>query len=435
MCVGTDHSGVTGMIRALGLKPCCYPLLLNFFHSRAWSSADLTRAWVTWVVRVFGTFKINDRRVLIADGIKVPKEGRKMPAVKSLHQESESNSKREYIMGHSFQAVGLLFVAGALAWCVPLASRIHEGVKFTNRDKRTLARKLAELIGEVVVHIGKTYLVGDAYYACAPLARWLCNHGHHLVTRVKHNSVGNAPVATLPADSPRRGRPRKYGEKLHLWDLFKKQGSFKHIPSPLHKEHGTIIAYCCVDLLWKPLGRLVRFVAVSHPRGGRWILMSTDTGLDPVSIILMYGCRARIEVSFKVAIKTVGTYSYRFWMMAMERIKRCSGTQHLHCQPDWYRQAVKQKLEDYHKYVAVGIVAQGVLQFLSTFHCQEVWTSFRSWLRTTPSNGFPSEATVSSALSSALPEFLASRGKGSALRKLLTDHADPRIAPVYMRAS
>jgi hypothetical protein len=48
------------------------------------------------------------RLVLVGDGIKIPKRGKKMPAVKLLHQQSESNTKPEYIMGHSLQAVGLL---------------------------------------------------------------------------------------------------------------------------------------------------------------------------------------------------------------------------------------------------------------------------------------------------------------------------------------
>jgi hypothetical protein len=43
--------------------------------------------------------------VFVADGLKIAKEGKKMPAVKCLHQESQNNSKAEYIMGHSFQVI------------------------------------------------------------------------------------------------------------------------------------------------------------------------------------------------------------------------------------------------------------------------------------------------------------------------------------------
>jgi hypothetical protein len=67
-----------------------------------------------------------------------------MPAVKKLHQSSENNSKATYIFGHSFQALGLL-VCGPLGHLlsVPLTSHIHEGVVFSNRDRRTLLDKPA----------------------------------------------------------------------------------------------------------------------------------------------------------------------------------------------------------------------------------------------------------------------------------------------------
>ncbi len=39
---------------------------------------------------------VNGRLLLVGDGLKVPKEGRKMPAVKKLHQESSSNTKPPY---------------------------------------------------------------------------------------------------------------------------------------------------------------------------------------------------------------------------------------------------------------------------------------------------------------------------------------------------
>ena len=52
--------------------------------------------------------RVNGRVILAGDGIKVAKSGKKKPAVKLLHRSSESNTKPEYIMGHSLQAVSLL---------------------------------------------------------------------------------------------------------------------------------------------------------------------------------------------------------------------------------------------------------------------------------------------------------------------------------------
>ena len=42
-----------------------------------------------------------------------------MPAVKYLHQQSASNTKPEYIMGHSLQAISLFVHSGALRSTLP----------------------------------------------------------------------------------------------------------------------------------------------------------------------------------------------------------------------------------------------------------------------------------------------------------------------------
>jgi hypothetical protein len=61
-----------------------------------------------------------------------------MPGVKKLHQESESNTKPEYIFGHSCQVLALAVRAARGYFALPLVGGIHEGVVFSNRDRRTL---------------------------------------------------------------------------------------------------------------------------------------------------------------------------------------------------------------------------------------------------------------------------------------------------------
>ena len=68
-----------------------------------------------------------------------------MPAVKSLHVESGNNSKPEFIMGHSFQAISLLVHAGLNRMtAVPLASRIHEGIVTKSSWVRSEERRVGK---------------------------------------------------------------------------------------------------------------------------------------------------------------------------------------------------------------------------------------------------------------------------------------------------
>ena len=109
LTVRTDNLGVTSIVRALGLRGRFYDNLLDNFHSTGIGLDKMSVLWTKVVLRLFpGLILVNHRLVLVGDGIKVAKQGRKMPAVKLLHQESESNTKAEYIMGHSFQSIAIL---------------------------------------------------------------------------------------------------------------------------------------------------------------------------------------------------------------------------------------------------------------------------------------------------------------------------------------
>jgi len=78
--------GVTRLVRACFLKGTKYPRLLYLFHSPAVHLQKLTALWVRLALRLFCPVTFADYILLIADGLKVPKEGKKMPAVKKLHQ-------------------------------------------------------------------------------------------------------------------------------------------------------------------------------------------------------------------------------------------------------------------------------------------------------------------------------------------------------------
>ena len=145
--VRSDMLGVTSIVRALNLNARYYNALVDHFHSAAVKLDQLTTLWAHLVLRLFPQpVRINGRHVLVGDGIKVPKCGRKMPAVKLLHQQSEANTKPEYIMGHSLQAVGILVHAASSFFAIPLAIRIHEGLVWSNRDRRTLLDKMLVLL-------------------------------------------------------------------------------------------------------------------------------------------------------------------------------------------------------------------------------------------------------------------------------------------------
>ena len=174
----------------------------------------------------------------------------------------------------------------------------------------------------------------------------------------------------------------------------------------------------------RPAGRQVRFVVVVHPTRGACILMCTDTSLDAIDIIRLYGLRFKIEHSFKQAVRLIGSFSYHFWMRDMKPLKRNNGNQHLHRESLKYRDAIKRKINAYHVFIQAGVVAQGLLQYLSATFPSLVWNSFGSWLRTIRPGIPPSELVVANALRNTLPYFLLTNAQHNILAKFIVERQD-----------
>ena len=100
-----DHLGVTSIIRGLGLHGEQYERLIHFFRSTAYSLEELRKTWYRIIAKSGLLFKVNGRNLILGDGTKTSKEGRYMPGVKKLYQESENSAKPQYIFGHMFGGI------------------------------------------------------------------------------------------------------------------------------------------------------------------------------------------------------------------------------------------------------------------------------------------------------------------------------------------
>lgn len=414
LAVRTNNRGVSSIVDALGLKANSYESLLRLCHSGAVNLDKLLVCWVALCLRLFRPVCIDGYIVLFGDGIKVGKEGRKMPAVKLMHQSSQSNSKAEYIMGHYLQALSLAVVTpiGRIA-SIPLLARIHDGLVFSNRSQETVIDRFGKVIEKVSDAANTPAItVADAYYANRAMIDQVRKIGSHLVSRVAHNTAAHVPAPTLK--KRQRGRPAKKGERVKLKSFFEDlQHSFDQYRYSYH------------DLYWPPAKCMIRFVICEHKSKGRIILMTTKLDLSAETVIKLYENRWLIETGFKSAIHNIGTFAYHFWMKTMKPIRRHQTKQYLHRESEAYRFQVRRKIKAYHLHLTFGCITQGLLLHLAINFRDRVWSSFNGWLRTIKDSVEPSEIVVSKALSSTLPNYLRALDHETDWRKFMVKNIDP----------
>ncbi|WP_234541851.1 transposase [Paenibacillus pseudetheri] len=408
----SDHLGVTSVIRDLSLSGRCYETLLHFFRSSAWSLPSLRQMWLQVVRRSAPLLVIQDRVVLVGDGMKEAKEGRRMPGVKKLHQESENVSKGEYIFGHLFGAIGILVGDSRKWFCLPLFMNLQDGIQTILGWKQTDAEperpshvvQMIEQGFEAAKGFGQALLLLDRYFLSVPALQRLqaCHSGSearmHLVTKAKSNVVA---YERPPAKKPGRGRPPKKGESVKLKELFSTRAAdFQTAIVPLYGKEETV-EFLCLDLLWgQGWYQELRFVLVIH-QGRYSILASTDLTLSATDIIRLYGYRFKIECTFREMKQVIGAFGYRFWSKSMPKLNRFLKKEEAHpleaVQDEQDRRRIEQTIQAIEGFVMCQCIAMGLLQLIALRFSSRTPALFFRYLRT-PSHAVVSEATVAAYL-------------------------------------
>ena len=391
-----DVYGVSSIVRALSLAPVYYPALLHFFHSTAWTAERLYRHWEGWLIQQPVVERVAGRIVLLGDHTKQPKDGRRMPGVTTLHQDSETSSKPSFFRGHHWGCLSLLGRAQGKRFALPLWAEIHPE---NSPDSR--ATRLVNVAAGIGLRWGTPlFLVLDAFFAVGPvfLAAAASNGCLHILTRAKKNVV--AYRQPPPPRPHRRGRRRVYGRKLKLMKLFDaRPDDFLCAKARVYQQKETV-RYLVLDLIWKPAKGLVRFILIETSRG-RLILMSSDLTLDALQALSLYTARVRIESLFASVKNLLGGLAYHFWSRYLAPVSR-RPTRGSHPAPVSSRpERTANTLAAIEKFMALHLVVLGSLQLLAATCADAVRRHAHCWLRT-PSGPLPSEFISRTALANVL---------------------------------
>ncbi|MEL7225217.1 MAG: hypothetical protein AAGL17_10205 [Cyanobacteria bacterium J06576_12] len=422
----TQPPAVTSYLNALGLEAAYYSHALHWFHSSGYELDRVCRRWGHWLSHQTDGYRLNGHRVYVGDGIKVSKEGRKMPGVKGLHQESDNISKPEWIRGHYFSALGLLIGLNSAVFVSLIALKLHDGIIATTDEAESrLTEKMAQLC---VTHMEQgSYAVLDAYYACRVVLQRLRQHHLHLISRSRISTVARAEFSANPK-VPKRGRPRQWGAKIKLRDLFDDTDSWLTETVSLYGKPVALV-YQGFQFYWDSPTEKVLFVLTQQPCGKRMILLSSDLSLSGLEVIEAYTKRFKIEVAFRTLVHLLGGFAYRFWLRALDKVADWPDSMHLLDYDHDTQTQILSKVEAFERFVSLNAIALGLLQVLALEMPNHTWRYFPGWFRTLPKHGYPSERIVRMALQDQQDIVLSKSRAGILLSKLLADKMGPDKTP------
>ena len=255
-----------------------------------WSWVALARQTARLALRTFP----RRRWFLVIDDTIVFRSSKKAPGSAIHHQHGKKTNRPTYVRGQCWVTLALTLSKGFRSLGIPIISRLAR--MGGNSGKLVAARTLLRVIVPVFQGI-QTFLLMDSWYMRGSLITYAIDHGLQVIGQVRRDTA----LFHLPERTGKRGRPRKYGDKITAEWVGTlpetRMECFIYGKSQMVYYRTAVVLARFLD------GRAVRVVwsQLVNDDGSRTrpsLILSTDCSVSAARIIINYGRRWSVEDLF-----------------------------------------------------------------------------------------------------------------------------------------
>jgi len=440
----TEMVGVSSFCRFWLLEIPGYHTLNHFFRSSARPLNELLNHWFFFVSSSGLCMTSQGRVVTPGDHTVLSRDGRKMPGVVTLHQDGDTQSKPGYFRGQCRGALAAVIGVAPHMFALPLMLQMHQGYQHLGKENNDKAPTMGERMVDMALSFAlktnqPSLLVPDAFFSTKTVfnraktiySLTLQRPPVEIIVRAKKNYV--AYFQADPKDYKGSGCYAKYGEKVHLMEIFDHQSCFAPVEARIYNKVETIKLYH-PDLLRQPLRTTLRFVfaETSH---GRIVLMCSNLSQDPLAAIELYCIRVRIEIMFDMLKNVIHAFQCHFRSEGMPKHSRKPRkNSELIVPKNQKLQAVQRCRDATAGFVNIGAITLGLHQLIATLFSAEIWHQYEGFLKTR-SREIPSERTTKNVLAGLLVRDFLNVAPSAIMRKIRSTILKGKIEDKIFRDS
>jgi len=256
-----------------------------------WSWITVAKQLVLLIIQYFPRKEWN----FLIDDFIVPRVSAKAPAVKYHYEHSQKPNRPRYIWGQQWVALGLALPWGKICACIPLLLRLHKKVGNTSKIKRAVM--LAKLVLPLVENVKDAVIrvLADCWYMKKTFILTLMELGVYVIGQVRKDTA--LYFRPEPWSKSKRGRPRKYGNRINDNELSKLTVFYKIIRIYGKRQIVKFKSTICLARFLKGVPVIAVWCQLEDQKN--WtLILSTDLTLKPERIIKLYGRRWKTEPMF-----------------------------------------------------------------------------------------------------------------------------------------